>query len=147
MPHETSLIQRFRQAVLDAGSLEKSVLNAAESSVRTSPGINASDETAIIRATLNSLIAKGHFSEADAAGVVEAIFTKLDLFREASLASGLGVNSQMLDDAERVVRSLPENKSADEAVIAKAVADLLVEQELLTQFQASQLLMGRKNFS
>ena len=89
MPHETSLIQRFRQAVLDAGSLEKSVLNAAESSVRTSPGINASDETAIIRATLNSLIAKGHFSEADAAGVVEAIFTKLDLFREASLASGL----------------------------------------------------------
>ncbi len=146
MPHETSLIQRFRQAVLDAGSLEKSVLNAAESSVRTSPGINASDETAIIRATLNSLIAKGHFSEADAAGVVEAIFTKLDLFREASLASGLGVNSQIIDDAERVVRSLPENKSADEAVIAKAVADLLVEQELLTQFQASQLLMGRKKF-
>ena len=146
MPHETSLIQRFRQAVLDAGSLEKSVLNAAESSVRTSPGINASDETAIIRATLNSLIAKGHFSEADAAGVVEAIFTKLDLFREASLASGLGVNLQIIDDAERVVRSLPENKSVDEAVIAKAVADLLVEQELLTQFQASQLLMGRKKF-
>ena len=43
---------------------------------------------------------KGHFSEADAAGVVGAIFTKLDLFREASLASGLGVNSKILDDAE-----------------------------------------------
>lgn len=146
MPQKTSLIKRFRQAVIDSGLLEKSVLNAAESSVRTSPGMPASDETAIIRATLNSLVAKGHFSEADSANVIGSIFTKLDFFREASLASGLGVTSQILDDAESVVRSLPDNESVDEATIAKAVADHLVEQSLLTPFQASQLLMGRKKF-
>ena len=141
-----SLIKRFRQAVIDSGLLEKSVLNAAESSVRTSPGMTASDETAIIRATLNSLVAKGHFSEAEATNIIGSTFTELDSFREASLASGLGVTSQTLDDAESVVRSLPDNKSVDEATIAKAVADRLVEQGLLTPFQASQLLMGRKKF-
>ena len=146
MPHKTSLIQRFRQAVLDSGSIEKSVLNATESSVRTSPEMSATDETAIIRATINLLVAKGHFSEADARAVVEAIFTKLDSFREASLASGLGVTSQVLDEAEDVVRSMSNNQLGDEAAIAEAVADRLVQQGLLTQFQASQLLMGRKKF-
>ena len=146
MPQKTSLIQRFRQAVIDSGSIEKSVLNAAESSVRTSPGMTASDEIAIIRATLNSLVAKGHFSEADATNVIGSTFTELDSFREASLASGLGVTPEMLDDAESVVRSLPDNESVDEAAITKAVADRLVEQGLLTPFQASQLLMGRKKF-
>ena len=146
MPQKTSLIKRFRQAVIDSGLLEKSVLNAAESSVRTSPGMTASDETAIIRATLNSLVAKGHFSEADATNVIGSTFTELDSFREASLASGLGVTLQTLDDAESVVRSFPDNESVDEATIAKAVADRLVEQEFLTPFQASQLLLGRKKF-
>ena len=41
------------------------------------------------------------------------------------------------------VRSESE-KSADEAAVAKAIADHLVDQEQLTPFQASQLLMGRK---
>jgi hypothetical protein len=107
MPQKTSLIKRFRQAVIDSGLLEKSVLNAAESSVRTSPGMTASDETAIIRATLNSLVAKGHFSEADATNVIGSTFTELDSFREASLASGLGLTSQVLNDAENAVRLLP----------------------------------------
>jgi hypothetical protein len=82
MTQRTSLIKRFRQAVIDSGLLEKSVLNAAESSVRISPGMTASDETAIIRATLNSLVAKGHFSEAEATKVIGSTFTELDSFRE-----------------------------------------------------------------
>ena len=72
--------------------------------------------------------------------------TELDSFREASLASGLGLTSQVLNDAENAVRLLADNKSADEAAIAKALADRLVEQGLLTPFQAAQLLMGRKKF-
>ncbi len=146
MLQKPTLIKRFRQAVIDSGLIEKSVLNAAESSVRTSPAMTASDETAIIRATLNSLVAKGHFSEADATNIIGGTFTKLDSFREASLASGLGVTSQTLEDVESIVRSLPDNESVDEATIAKAVADRLVEQGTLTPFQASQLLMGRKKF-
>ena len=146
MSQKPSLIRRFRQAVIDSGSIEKSVLNAAESSVRTSPGMTAADEIAIIRATLNLLVTKGHLGEADAASVIGSTLTQLDSFREASLASGLGLTSQVLNDAENAVRLLPDNKSADEAAIAKAVADRLVEQGLLTPFQAAQLLMGRKKF-
>jgi hypothetical protein len=146
MSQKPSLIRRFRQAVIDSGSIEKSVLNAAESSVRTSPGMTAADEIAIIRATLNLLVTKGHLGEADAASVIGSTLTELDSFREASLASGLGLTSHVLNDAENAVRLLPDNKSADEAAIAKAVADRLVEQGLLTPFQAAQLLMGRKKF-
>ena len=145
MPQKQSLIQRFRQAVIDIGSLEKSVLNAAESSVRTSPGMAATDEITIIRATLNLLVEKGHLAEVDATQVIGSAFTELDTFREASLASGLGVTPKILDDAESFVRSESE-KSADEAAVAKAIADHLVDQEQLTPFQASQLLMGRKKF-
>lgn len=146
MSQKPPLIRRFRQAVIDSGSIEKSVLNAAESSVRTSPGMTATDEIAIIRATLNLLVTKGHLGEADAASVIGSTLTELDSFREVSLASGLGLTSQVLNDAENAVRLLPDNKSADEAAIAKAVADRLVEQRLLTPFQAAQLLMGRKKF-
>ncbi len=145
MPQKPSLIQRFRQAVIDRGSLEKSVLNAAESSVRTSPGMAAADEITIIRATLHLLVEKGHLAEADATEIIGSAFTELDTFREASLASGLGLTSKVLDDVERVVRSEAE-KSADEATVAKAIADRLVDQGQLTPFQASQLLMGRKKF-
>ena len=145
MPQKLSLIQRFRQAVIDIGSVEKSVLNAAESSVRTSPGMAATDEITIIRATLNLLVEKGHLAEVDATQVIGSAFTELDTFREASLASGLGVTPKILDDAESFVRSESE-KSADEAAVAKAIADHLVDQEQLTPFQASQLLMGRKKF-
>jgi len=145
MPQKQSLIQRFRQAVIDIGSVEKSVLNAAESSVRTSPGMAATDEITIIRATLNLLVEKGHVAEADTTQVIGSAFTELDTFREASLASGLGVTPKILDDAESFVRSESEN-SADEAAVAKAIADHLVDQEQLTPFQASQLLMGRKKF-
>ena len=116
MPQKPSLIQRFRQAVLDIGSLEKSVLNAAESSVRTSPGMAATDEITIIRATLHLLVEKGHLAEADVTKVVGLAFTELDTFREASLASGLGLTSKALDDAESFVRSESE-KSADEAAL------------------------------
>lgn len=145
MPQKPSLIQRFRQAVIDIGSVEKSVLNAAESSVRTSPGMAATDEITIIRATLNLLVEKGHLAEVDATQVIGSAFTELDTFREASLASGLGVTPKILDDAESFVRSESE-KSADEAAVAKAIADHLVDQKQLTPFQASQLLMGRKKF-
>ena len=100
MPQKPSLIQRFRQAVIDIGSLEKSVLNATESSVRTSPGMAATDEITIIRATLNLLVEKGHLAEVDATQVIGSAFTELDTFREASLASGLGVTPKILDDAE-----------------------------------------------
>ena len=126
MSQKPSLIRRFRQAVIDSGSIEKSVLNAAESSVRTSPGMTAADEIAIIRATLNLLVTKGHLGEADAVSVIGSTLTKLDSFREASLASGLGLTSQVLNDAENAVRLLADNKSADEAAIAKALADRLV---------------------
>ena len=146
MPQNPALIQRFRQAVLDSGSLGKAALNAAESSVRRTPGIAAADEIAIVRATVNALVKKEHLSDAKAEDILKCVFTELDLFRETLLASGLGVPPEMLDEAEANVRSLLENKLSDDATIAKEVAGLLVDQGRLTPFQASQLLMGRKKF-
>ena len=91
MPKNPALIQRFRQAVLDSGSLGKAALNAAESSVRRTSGIAAADEIAIVRATANVLVKKEHISDAKAEDILKCVFTELDLFRETLLASGLGV--------------------------------------------------------
>jgi serine/threonine protein kinase len=146
MPQNPALIQRFRQAVLDSGSLEKATLNAAESSVRGSLGIASADEVAIIRATLHALVKKQHLSEPESEDIVKRVFTELDLFRETSLASGLGLTPKILDEAESNVRSSHESEPADEATITKEVAGFLVNQGLLTPFQSSQLLMGRKKF-
>ncbi len=146
MPKNPALIQRFRQAVLDSGSLGKAALNAAESSVRRTSGIAAADEIAIVRATANVLVKKEHISDAKAEDILKCVFTELDLFRETLLASGLGVPAEMLDEAETNVRSSLGNKPSEDAIIAKEVAGFLVDQGQLTPFQASQLLMGRKKF-
>ena len=72
--------------------------------------MTAADEIAIIRATLNLLVTKGHLGEADAASVIGSTLTELDSFREASLASGLGLTSQVLNDAENAVRLLADQQ-------------------------------------
>jgi len=146
MPKNPALIQRFRQAVLDSGSLGKAALNAAESSARRIPGIAAADEIAIVRATVNALVKKEHLSEAKAEDILKHVFTELDLFRETLLASGLGVPPEMLKEAETNIRSSLGDKPSDDATIAKEIADFLVDRGHLTPFQASQLLMGRKKF-
>ena len=69
-------------------------------------------------------------------------------FREAILASGI-VDPGVVDAAESAVRTLPGMASAaDEphtrAAFDRAVAQKLVDQGTLTEFQAGQLLLGRK---
>jgi len=69
-------------------------------------------------------------------------------FREAILASGI-VDPEVVDAAEAVVRTLPGLGTPDaspqtKAAFCRAVAQQLVDQGTLTEFQAGQLLLGRK---
>lgn len=66
-------------------------------------------------------------------------------FRETALASGL-VEVRVLDSAEAAVRaSLAADVDADR--FDQAVADVLVERNALTRFQATQMLAGRRKLS
>jgi len=66
-------------------------------------------------------------------------------FRETALASGL-VTASSLDAAENELRTrLPGVR--EDAARDKAIADLLVEQGLLTPFQAEQMLAGRRKLT
>lgn len=69
-------------------------------------------------------------------------------FREAVLASGI-VDPGVVDAAEAMVRTLPGMADPDApgkalAAFDRAVAQQLVTQGTLTEFQAGQLLLGRK---
>ena len=72
-------------------------------------------------------------------------------FRETALASGL-VTSSSLDAAENELRTRDPgvpgvSGSSEDAAHDKAIAGLLVEQGLLTPFQAEQMLAGRRKLT
>lgn len=66
------------------------------------------------------------------------------LFIASALASGV-VNDQRLDYALRVAkhRQAQQGLSVTEKIADKELADILIEQEVLTRYQADQLLAGR----
>ena len=66
------------------------------------------------------------------------------LFSASSLASGL-ISSQQIDYALRIARHRQSQQGlpADAPVADRLLADMLVEQAVLTPYQADQLLEGR----
>ncbi len=63
-------------------------------------------------------------------------------FRTSALASGL-VSPAQLDYVHRLAKARQSNTSQNEAISDRLLADLLIEQSVLTRYQADQLASGR----
>ena len=149
-----SILTRFREALLASGLVDKASLNAAESAARAASAQGKQDDAAIVRATVLKLIERKKLTRQQAEKLlgskqVERLLgssrSPLDIFSEVALASGL-VTEEQLRATVTEVRTAPSATAAAEPDEAHAVAAELVLKEILTKFQAEQMLLGRKRF-
>jgi hypothetical protein len=149
-----SILTRFREALLASGLVDKASLNAAESAARAAIAQGKKDDAAIVRATVLKLIERKKLTRQQAEKLlgskqVERLLgssrSPLDIFSEVALASGL-VTEEQLRATVTEVRTAPSATAAAEPDEAHAVAAELVLKEILTKFQAEQMLLGRKRF-
>jgi serine/threonine protein kinase len=140
-----SILTRFREALLASGLVDKASLNAAESAARAAIAPGKQDDAAIVRATVLKLIERKKLTRQQAEKLLGSSRSPLDIFSEVALASGL-VTEEQLRATVTEVRTSPSATAAAEPDEAHAVAAELVLKEILTKFQAEQMLLGRKRF-
>ncbi len=138
-----SFLARFREAIVSSGLVTTAMLNAAESEARAAAGGTDGGEAAVVRATIKLLIDRGKLTSQQADQLVAAMQSPRDRFEEAALASGV-VSDEDLKAAEADLQAVANLESLEEDAIVRGLAEALVKNEVLTPFQANQLLLGRK---
>lgn len=138
-----SFLARFREAIVSSGLVTTAMLNAAESEARAAAGGTDGGEAAVVRATIKLLIDRGKLTRQQADQLVAAMQSPRDRFEEAALASGV-VSDEDLKAAEADLQAVADLESLEEDAIVRGLAEALVKNEVLTPFQANQLLLGRK---
>ena len=140
----TDYFDRFQAAILSSGLVKKTALAAAESDGREPLGENAKDDLAVMRKVISLLVSRGDLANDKAQELLQQF--PLYLLYENALRGGVA-SAQDFRDGFADLATVVDLSSLDETQMMQGVTEALTRRGVLTGFQASQLLMGRRKFN
>jgi tRNA A-37 threonylcarbamoyl transferase component Bud32 len=140
----TEYFDRFRAAILSGGLVKNTALAAAESAAREALAKDATDDLAVMRKFISLLVSRGDLANEKAQELLQKfpLFVLYENALRGGVASAQDFRAGLADLATVVDLS-----SLDETQLMQGVTEALTRRGVLTGFQASQLLMGRRKFN
>ena len=140
----TDYFDRFQAAIVSSGLVKKEAIATAASDAHEALGENAKDDLAVMRKFISLLVSRGDLANEKAQELLQKY--PLYLLYETALREGLA-SAQDFRDGFADLATVRDLGSLDEIQLSQGVTEALTRSKVLTGFQASQLMMGRRKFN